>query len=174
MCWCNWTWIPHWFIQCVSVTLYSAANCCSLSLFFFLSSYALFPFAFPLHIQPSVVGQNFKGSGKQQAREVWGSNWSTENKGLFKRTLFRVGLIRKQEELLSEGHQIPWGESTGSRGNLLNCDKYEGHFKLFRVIGILPAIPCSQMFLSKTSPRQNSFLIRQNLVVMMKEKWFSV
>lgn len=72
--------------------------------------------------------------GKQETTGTVVSNWSTENRGLFKRRLFGGGLIRKQQVLLSEGHQIPWGGSRVSRGNVASGGKSEGHFKLYQFV----------------------------------------
>lgn len=45
------------------------------------------------YVQPSVIGQNFRRTKRQQAGET--SNWSIEDKHPFKGTLFSGGLIRK-------------------------------------------------------------------------------
>lgn len=68
-------------------------------------SFIWFAFASPSdHLSSVRTSKEARNNGQTEA-----SNWPTENRGLFKRTLFRGGLIRKQQVLLSEGHRVPWG-----------------------------------------------------------------
>lgn len=80
------------------------------------SSDALFWSAFPSASNHLPLVRTLKEA--RNNRQGGASNWSTESRGLFKRTLFRGGLIRKQQVLVSEGHHIPRGASWGSRGKM--------------------------------------------------------